>query len=139
MFIYYRDIYLRGGALMQHKYIIEPLLYIEQPLHQKPKVFMQVDYMSNLNETKSHQNKEVSKTESYHRFNSCTIQEKISYLLNMPSEMPRLKCEIVTIDGSKYVGNIVEDEGEYVKVNLHGKLGKQVNKENIQHIRIIGF
>ena len=95
---------------MDKRKVVEPFLYIDQPLFQKPSARMQEQYYSKASEEKTEPQKgSKQKNKKDIKFKYLTIQQKVDYLLNLPGEMPRLRCEIVTDEG-KYRGNYYRSE-----------------------------
>src|SRR5690625_4246148 len=116
---------------MENKHQVEPLLYIDQPLFQKPVVFMQADYKSNLNNPRKQENEKgdgankVKRDDSSIHFNARSLDEKIHYLLHLPKEMPHLKCEIRTKE-RVYVGKLVDDFSDEIEISIFGRPNKQL-------------
>jgi|SRR5690625_737808 len=126
---------------MENKNQVEPLLYIDQPLLQKPVVFMQTDYKSTLKsqaelEQKEADNVTIDDTEV--PFNARTMEEKVHYLLHLPKEMPLLKCEIRTKE-KVYICKIVNEFDEEIEISMYGKPNMQLRKNEIEEINLLGF
>jgi len=126
---------------MENKHQVEPLLYIDQPLFQKPVVFMQTDYKSNLQKQQNQkvvEGEKVTKADSTIHFNERSIDEKIHYLLHLPKEMPHLKCEIRTKE-RVYIGKIVDEVDDIIEISMFGKPNQQLSKNEVEEINLIGF
>src|SRR5690625_3944940 len=102
-------------------HITEPLLYIDQPTIEKPKAFMQ-DYYYNSpsnkqqeekNESEDHNDEkgELASEELTGPFKDLAVNEKIAYLLNLPEEVPKIRCEFVT-EERNYRGVLLEEKEE---------------------------
>ncbi len=125
---------------MEDERIIEPLLYIDQPELQGPKAYMQDDYVGLTGNEII--NEEVTPTEKVqvesHSFKQLTINEKIDYLVNLPSEVPRIRCEVEMDDG-KFKGLIVEENEQDITMKIFGRENKQIKKADIKNILLLGF
>lgn len=130
------------SAGMENKHQVEPLLYIDQPLFQKPVVFMQRDYKGNLKGEDTGKEKDIKHStendDSMLHFNARSLEGKIHYLLHLPKEMPHLKCEVRTKD-KVYVGKIVNELDDTIEISMFGKPNYQLNKNAIEGINLIGF
>lgn len=134
---------MKGASIVEGERIIEPLLYIDQPILQKPKAYMQDHYKTAKDlkkETPSSQEEEQNHTghAEGESFNQLTIKEKIKYLVNLPSEVPNIKCEIVT-DENRYRGILLEEKDDDVVLRIFGRENVTLKKELITNIRMIGF
>src|SRR5690625_1655061 len=122
---------------------IEPLLYIDQPTLQKPKAYMQGDYkgfkqarMPENNKKNPVQRSSMHETED--SFTQLSIDEKIKYLINLPSEVPKLKCSI-KLQSTEYEGTIIEEDEETIILQRFGREDKQIRKKDIKSIHLLGF
>lgn len=128
---------------MMKDHVTEPLLYIEQPEMEKPKAVMQEVYDGQVEkkvnktekQTKSEYPDEKYSTESFQRL---SIPEKITYLLSLPTEMPRLKCRIHTKEAT-YSGIVLEEENEEIIFLQYGHKRRRINKKAIEQIQLLGF
>lgn len=83
----------------------------------------------------------ASEENSRPKFKDMTIDEKINYFINIPSHIPKLKCEIST-DDRTYRGIIIsreEEEGEENIVIRTGKRTFTITRKNINEIRLLGM
>src|SRR5690606_8343467 len=135
---------MKGAHVMEGERFIEPLMYIEQPDIQKPKAYMQEEYfgrsISNQLEPKVEQLTEEN-TEEYSKessFKALNIDDKIDYLVNLPSEVARIRCEVIT-EEKNYRGTMVDDEGESITIRVIGRGTMAINRDDIKEINLIGF
>lgn len=115
------------------------MLYIEQPELQGPKVVMQEQFAS-----AHHSQPEMVKDKVNHAplkevsFQKLSIREKINYLLNVPEQIPALRCEVVT-ESDTWIGVVMEIGETDVMLRLRRNGIQHVPIEDITAIRLIGF
>jgi hypothetical protein len=125
-----------------------PLLYIAQPTQYEVEAFMQ-SYASSLeNEEKEKkiqknpmEEGKVQSSEGSSRkaFKDMTIPEKIDYLLSLPDQMPRMKCEVYTNHG-RYRGIILALENNMIKMKTFQTPSRvEILVDDIEDIRLKGF
>jgi|SRR5699024_2115079 len=122
--------------------VIAPLLYIDQPHMDTPLAYMQHSYHGSKQEAEE----EVSNGEADERqqeqeeksFDLLSVQEQIDYLVNVPAEVPPLKCVIYTTEGN-FQGIIIAQDETTVTIKRLGRLDTVVDKEDIKRIKLIGF
>ncbi|MTW87230.1 hypothetical protein F3157_16445 [Virgibacillus dakarensis] len=71
------------------------------------------------------------------KFKDMSIAEKIDYFINIPSHIPKLKCEVKTEDRS-YRGIMIEREDEVILLRT-GKRKFSIPIEDIIEIRMLGM
>lgn len=71
------------------------------------------------------------------KFNDLSIQGKIDYFINLPPEMPKMKCEIELTD-DVFRGYILEDKETEIVMRT-GRVNETFKKEDIKNIILIGF
>ncbi|WP_175074343.1 CotO family spore coat protein [Terribacillus sp. AE2B 122] len=72
-------------------------------------------------------------------FKDLLTAEKVDYLLNLPSQIPRMKCELVTTEGS-LIGIIASIEGDLIQFkSIRRPFKREVKLEDILDIKILGF
>lgn len=129
---------------MKGERFIEPLMYIDQPDFQKPRAYMQDSYfgrdLSVQTEEKEEQLTEENTREygNDSSFIGLNMDGKIDYLVNLPSEVPRIRCEVIT-EEKKYRGVMIADEGDSVTMRVIGRGTTEINKSDIKDILLIGF
>lgn len=83
----------------------------------------------------------ASEENSRPRFKDMTLDEKITYFINIPSHIPKLKCEVTTEDRT-YRGIIIsrkEEEGEEIIVIRTGRRTFTITRKDINEIRLLGM
>ncbi|WP_188455657.1 CotO family spore coat protein [Virgibacillus oceani] len=143
--------------MAEKKLARSPLLYIHQPTVDIPEANMQYDYMTPrsasadtdtevneiqienelLDEAEDSDDEEDKKASKRARFKEMTIAEKIDYFINMPSSLPKMKCEVKT-DERSYRGIIIEKKEEDIFM-LSGRRRVKIAVEEIEAIRLLGF
>lgn len=123
--------------------VITPLLYIEQPNLDRPLAYMQQSYYGTKVENNSQseiKEESVATTDEYgeKRFERMSVEEKIAYLLDVPEEVPPLKCVIYTREGN-FQGIITAGDETTVTIKRFGRHDARVNKGDIVQIKLIGF
>lgn len=123
--------------------VITPLLYIDQPNIDRPVAYMQQSYYGTKVENNSQSEideKSVATTEEYgeKRFERMSVEEKIVYLLDVPEEVPPLKCVIYTKEGN-FQGVIIAADETTVTIKRFGRHDARVKKSDIVQIKLIGF
>ncbi|PAE15805.1 hypothetical protein CHH91_12660 [Virgibacillus sp. 7505] len=145
----------------------QPLLFIAQPKLDLPKAEMQQAYRSakgkkkevlteeEKQETAQIEEKRIAaaraeeKTQTAEKkaaptskkvnFKELTTVEKIEYFLNLPSQIPRMKCEIVTSEGS-LIGIISGREEDLIQFkSIRRPFKREVKIEDIRDIKLLGF
>ncbi|MFG6115606.1 CotO family spore coat protein [Halobacillus sp. MO56] len=73
------------------------------------------------------------------RFRDMTLEEKVTYFVNLPSQIPKMKCEVDT-EEEKLRGyiNDYQDGIVYMKT-FQRPFRKEINFEEIKEINLIGF
>ncbi|PAD20431.1 CotO family spore coat protein [Terribacillus saccharophilus] len=72
-------------------------------------------------------------------FKDLPTAEKVDYFLNLPSQLPRMKCELVTTEGS-LIGIISSIEGDLIQFkSIRRPFRREVKLEDIRDIKILGF
>ncbi|MEI3612838.1 CotO family spore coat protein [Pseudogracilibacillus sp. SO30301A] len=129
---------------MKGERFIEPLMYIDQPNFQKPKAYMQESYFGrNLSVQTKEKEEQLTEenTKEYSNdssFKGLNIDGKIDYLVNLPSEVPRIRCEVIT-EEKEYRGVMIGDAGDSVTLRVIGRGMTEINKSVIKDIHLIGF
>lgn len=137
---------MKGAINMESERINEPLLYIDQPIFQKPKAYMQENYLGVKTDDKEKVEEQngiqveslKSKREGHDSFKDLTIAEKIKYLIDIPSEVPKVRCEVLTNE-NRYRGVLIDENQENIVLRIFGRQNELVEKEKILSIKMIGF
>lgn len=133
----------------------EPLLFIEQPIIQKPAVLMQHDYYSpkqtemDSNEENIRDHSEAKRSESYlgdqldtkrsERFKDMTVLEKIEYLIHKPEHIPKVQC-LINTDEKTYRGVVTQFKNDEVYFqDSRRRTVLNIPYEKIIDIKMIGF
>lgn len=116
----------------------EPLLYVKQPRLQKPKSYMQVEYISQEQPPKEKTTNSVEENTIQTSFIDLTIEEKINYLCNMPADLIQMKCKFIT-KNKTYYGWIRQKEESKIYIIHSGKQRAVIKIDDIQEINLIGL
>src|SRR5699024_7423527 len=96
----------------------EPLLYITQPKSEKPKSYMQSEFMTEQNEgqqTKKNGGAKHEDDAAMTSFNHLSLEEKINYLVNIPSGLFQMKCKFTTKENT-YYGTVLDRDETTVEI-----------------------
>lgn len=107
----------------------EPLLYIDQPTLRTPVGKMQMHFQSRQKQKNT--NKEQ-------RFKQLDLEGKLQYVLQIPAQLPPLKCDVITVRGS-YRGIITEDHHDKIWMRLHNRKEVAISKDMMKDIHLVGF
>lgn len=89
-------------------------------------------------ETKS-QSQAGSARDRRQRFRDMTLEEKVAYFVNLPSQIPKMKCEVETAEG-KLRGYINDYQDGIVHMKTFQRpFRKEIKFEEIIDINLIGF
>ncbi|WP_085506997.1 CotO family spore coat protein [Thalassobacillus devorans] len=90
-------------------------------------------------ETEAKQSRAGSARDRRQRFRDMTLEEKVTYFVNLPSQIPKMKCEVVTAE-EKYRGyiNNYQDGIVYMKT-FKRPFQKEIDFREIEDISLIGF
>ncbi|MEI3605783.1 CotO family spore coat protein [Pseudogracilibacillus sp. SE30717A] len=127
--------------MMEGERIIEPLLYIDQPNFQKPKAYMQENYVGLTIDHVIEKEKNVEEPIRKDRnssFKQLTVSEKIDYLVNVPNEVAQIRCEVV-LEDKNIRGTVIEEDKEEITMKVLGRENKKIKKEDIKNILLLGF
>ncbi|RPF52124.1 CotO family spore coat protein [Aquisalibacillus elongatus] len=115
-----------------------PLLYIAQNQEAFPEVTSQSFYYSGQDDAKQDP-AEQAKASSRSRFQSLSLDEKFQYILKMQETLPKLKCKILTKEGT--INGVIEDiSDEIVNVVVRDiPRRRALPKDIILDIQLIGF
>ena len=138
----------------------QPLLFIAQPKLDLPKAEMQQAYRTAkgkrkevvTEEVKAEEEKPASRGEKSQstdnkaaptnkkaNFKDLSTVEKVEYFLNLPAQIPKMKCEIVTSEGS-LIGIISGREGDSIEFkSIRRPFKREVKLEDIRDIKMLGF
>jgi hypothetical protein len=73
------------------------------------------------------------------RFGDMSVEEKVNYFISLPTQVPRMKCEVTTED-ERHRGIITDFQDGYVHmVTVRRPRDKKLDIKDIQNIRLIGF
>ncbi|MFC7062816.1 CotO family spore coat protein [Halobacillus seohaensis] len=73
------------------------------------------------------------------RFRDMSIEEKINYFVQLPSQLPKMKCEVTTAEET-FKGYVQKYEDGIVHMKTFQKpFQKEVPFTNIDSIRLLGF
>lgn len=140
----------------------QPVLFIAQPKLDLPKAEMQQAYLTAKGkktevvaaeevteevkpeaavpkEEVSPAKKKIAPSNRKVNFKDLSIAEKVDYILNIPSQIPRMKCELVTTEGS-LIGIISGIEGDLIQFkSIRRPFKREVKLEDIRDIKLLGF
>ncbi|MCP8615603.1 CotO family spore coat protein [Salirhabdus salicampi] len=130
----------------EDRVVQKPLLYIAQPKEEDIEVSMQNYYYSRSLEKNNKRNDDgddVNKPDeskgNRQKFRDLSIAEKVEYFLNMPRNVPQMKCELFTKE-KRYTGYIVNYEDEEVSMRLfQAPYNVKITISEIDDIRLLGF
>src|SRR5690625_5217630 len=72
-------------------------------------------------------------------FNDLTIEEKVTYFINMPDNAPVVRCEVDT-EERKYRGTIVDSKDDLVFMRVGRRASTtEIPLKDIQEISLLGF
>jgi hypothetical protein len=98
----------------------------------------QPEELNNTNNTVQKEMKETKETkETKKKFKDMTINEKIDYFINTPSHLPRMRCEVITLE-RKYRGTILDFKDNEIQMRV-GKKIILLKLEDITEIQLLGF
>ncbi|WP_431804969.1 CotO family spore coat protein [Halobacillus andaensis] len=81
----------------------------------------------------------VSRKERRQRFRDMSLEEKVNYFVQLPSQLPKMKCEVSTSEES-WKGYVQKYEDGIVHMKVFQKpYQKEIPFEEITSIRLIGF
>lgn len=106
----------------------EPLLYIDQPTLKKPQGQMQQYFQSS----------NVKRKKKEHSFKQLHVREKINYLLELPAQLPKLTCDVITAEDS-YRGIIMQATEDEIKMRLQNRKQIKLSIDQITDIQLISF
>ncbi|WP_138416399.1 CotO family spore coat protein [Aquibacillus sediminis] len=74
------------------------------------------------------------------KFKDMTIEEKVEYFVGLPSQVPRMKCEVVTTEEEKLRGVIADYQDGIVQMATYKypRL-RELNIDEIESIRLLSF
>jgi hypothetical protein len=143
----------------------QPLLFISQPKLDLPKAAMQQAYRTTkekrkeevaeeipeevlkeiteeavrLEEEEKSAEIEVPKQKKKGNFKDLSLIERIDYCLNLPSQIPRMKCEIITEEAS-IIGIILGIEEDLIQVkSVRRPFKREIKLAAIKDIKLLGF
>lgn len=122
---------------MHREAMNEPLLYIDQPIFDKPKAFIQMEYYSTEHPVKEKKDEKEDKNATG-SFKDLSVAGKINYLTNLPNDAIQMKCEVETKEKT-YRGIITNDSDKNIEMRIMGREKKRIDKENITDIRLTGL
>ncbi|MDL4842944.1 CotO family spore coat protein [Aquibacillus rhizosphaerae] len=95
---------------------------------------------SKSNKKDENQNKSVIRPQTGRkRFGDMTIEEKIYYFVGLPSQVPRMKCEVLT-ENERHRGVITDYRDEFVHmITVKRPRNKTIPIDEIKKIRLISF
>lgn len=126
---------------MEQGQITRPMMYIEQPELRHPRALMQAQFASAHHSPPESRTKNKNEVHASHRdapFQELSIEEKITYLLHVPEQMPALKCKIIT-EEETWIGVITDVEEADIVLRVRGNRKEFIAKADITAIRLIGF
>lgn len=121
---------------MSKMYENEPLLYVEQPEFKKPVSQMQEEYISySTEEEKTEVNEKQAINGS---FKNLSIDEKISYLVDLPKEFIQMKCKVET-KNETFRGSIERRFEDKIEFTNAGRQRVTIAINDIESIELIGL
>ncbi|WP_163529841.1 CotO family spore coat protein [Halobacillus ihumii] len=74
------------------------------------------------------------------KFRDMTIEEKVKYFVNLPAQVPKMKCEVATAEEGQFRGFIEGyNEGVVEMKTLQKPFEQHIKLQDIQSIRLLGF
>lgn len=139
----------------------QPLLFIAQPKLDLPEAEMQQAFRTAKGKRKEviTEEEKLEKTEAVVKpedkiqtiekkpaptnkkvnFKDLSTEEKVEYFLNLPAQIPKMKCEIVTSEGS-LIGIISGREENRIHFkSIRRPFKREVKLEEIRDIKLLGF
>ncbi|MCT2535671.1 spore coat CotO family protein [Aquibacillus koreensis] len=96
------------------------------------------------NKNKKHE-KEAGEDKSIHprtsrkRFKDMTNEEKVEYFVGLPSQIPKMKCEVTT-ETERHRGVIIDyKDGQVKMVTFKSPRNREIPLDEIVHIRLLSF
>ncbi|MCP3031962.1 spore coat CotO family protein [Halobacillus sp. A1] len=81
----------------------------------------------------------LSRRDRRQRFRDMSLEEKVNYFVHLPSQLPKMKCEVTTTDHA-FKGYIQKFEENIVLMKTFQKpYEEKIPFEDIQSIRLLGF
>jgi len=96
-----------------------------------------VEPVQELQQTEVNSSQDIKEREDKKNFKDMNIQEKIDYFLNTSSHLPRMRCEVITVE-RKYRGIILGLEDNEVQMRV-GRRTVFINQEDIKDIQLLGL
>ena len=116
-----------------------PFMYIEQPELQVPTINMQSEFHSSTDvHSEKEEVAEQSETDELNTFKKLSIKEKISYLMNLPEEIPAIHCEVASATDT-HEGIMIEADDQEVTLRVYGEAYQTFKIKDIETIRLLGF
>ncbi|SDC79611.1 Spore coat protein CotO [Terribacillus halophilus] len=134
----------------------QPLLFIAQPKLDLPKAEMQQAFRTTRDKKKEVKTDDVKpkpagvsveevvvkegvKKSKKGDFKDLSITEKTSYLLNLPSQIPRMKCEVITEENS-FIGTISGIEEDVIQFkSIRRPFKREIKLSSVKDIKLLGF
>ncbi|PKR78360.1 hypothetical protein CEY16_00965 [Halalkalibacillus sediminis] len=122
---------------MADRFTKPPVLYIAQKKEYLPNVSAQSFYYKTEDQVSSNSKKKKSGNRS--NFQKFSLQEKLNYLKDMPSIIPKLTCEVSTGNGT-YRGIVEEITQEVIVMrNQETLLKEKLLVSTVKDIRLLSF
>lgn len=118
----------------------EPLMYITQPKSEKPQSYMQSEFTSAQMQVQQHKKQENKPKDdtAMTSFNHLSLEEKINYLVNIPSGLFQMKCKFTTKEKT-YYGTVLKRDKETVDIIHSGRQKVTINIQDFEAINLIGL
>ncbi|MDV2582720.1 CotO family spore coat protein [Alkalibacillus haloalkaliphilus] len=120
-----------------------PLLFISQNSESNPSAKAQSYFYSNNENVIDIEPKEEEKKESVaskrRKFQDMSVEERLRYMVDMPSILPKMKCEVQT-DNNKYIGTIEKcDEDILMLRTVDQGFRVKIKRGDIEDVQLVGF
>ncbi|QDP39806.1 CotO family spore coat protein [Radiobacillus deserti] len=98
-----------------------------------------VDEIADSSSSSSDEADENTNSSRRRRFKELSMEERIEYFMNVPSNVPRMKCQVIT-EETKYRGIITDYKDNIVYMRVTKRPFRvQLNLDEILDVQLIGF
>ncbi len=105
----------------------------------EPKAEEREDVAEEPNIEEETESTRLSRRDRRQRFRDMSLEEKVNYFVRLPSQLPKMKCEVTTTDHA-FKGYIQKFEENIVLMKTFQKpYEEKIPFEDIQSIRLLGF
>ncbi|WP_027962936.1 CotO family spore coat protein [Halalkalibacillus halophilus] len=117
-----------------------PLLFVSSKIHTTPQVQAQSQYYSNHKKDKDEKKQQEESNETGRKkFQQMSLDDRFRYISELPSIMPKMKCEVVT-EEQAYTGIVdLIDERMLVLKIIENGMKIKIKRDSIMDIKLVGF